>query len=45
MNPTITNVVEAFNAVPVNGASIAIDRTGVVLPSGGHISRYSTPAR
>jgi len=36
MNPMVTNVATAFDKVAVNPISIAIDRTGVVLPGGGH---------
>jgi hypothetical protein len=37
MNPTVTDVITAFNRIPEKGAvSIAIDRAGVVLPKGGH---------
>ncbi len=36
MNPIVSNVMEAFNAVPTHGTSIGIDRTGVVLPKGQH---------
>ncbi len=36
MNPMVTDVMTAFDNVPENPISIAIDRTGIVLPYGQH---------
>jgi hypothetical protein len=36
MNPTVDNVAEAYKRVAVHPKSITIDRTGVILPKGGH---------